>query len=136
MSCTGHIRVLLLTAAILLSGPLIVLAQGTSISDNNQANTTEVHLRWGPRPGVSRYRLQLASDSAFADISFDRVVAGNDYQINDLPPGRYFWRIAPLTDTLGDFSSTGIIDVSKPTQRESPRPRRRQRKPVGRVRRC
>src|SRR6266403_3240045 len=122
MSCTGHIRVLLLTAAILLSGPLIVLAQGTSISDNNQASTTEVHLRWGPRPGVSRYRLQLASDSAFGDIVFDRVVAGNDYQIHDLPPGRYFWRVAPLTGALGEFGSAGIIEVSKSNTLESPAP--------------
>src|SRR6266404_3741843 len=122
MSCTGHTRVLLLAAAILLSGPLIVLAQGTSISDNNQANTTEVHLRWGPRPGVSRYRLQLASDSAFGDIVFDRVVAGNDYRISDLPPGRYFWRVAPLTGTLGEFSSAGIIELSKSTPLESPAP--------------
>src|SRR5260221_6136034 len=100
MSCTGHIRVLLLTAAILLSGPLIVLAQGTSISDNNQTNTTEVHLRWGPRPGISRYRLQLASDSAFGDIVFDRVVDGNDYRIKDLPPSRHIWSVASLTGTL------------------------------------
>src|SRR5467141_1446723 len=121
MSCTGHIRVLLLTAAILWSGPLIVLAQGTSKSDNNQANTTEVHLRWGPRPGVSRYRLQLASDSAFADIVFDRVVAGNEYQIKDLPAGRYFWRIASLTDKRGEFSSTGSIEVAKATLPESSR---------------
>src|SRR5260221_2010498 len=97
MSCTGHIRVLLLTAAILLSGPLIVLAQGSSISDNNQANTTEVHLRWGPRPGVSRYRLQRASDSAVGDIVRDRVAAGNDEEINDLPPGLQFWRVAALS---------------------------------------
>ena len=68
-------------------------------------------MRWGARPGVSRYRLQLASDSAFADILFDRVVAGNDYQINDLTPGRYFWRIAPLTDRLGEFSSAGVIEA-------------------------
>jgi outer membrane protein assembly factor BamB len=122
MSCIGHIRVLLLTAAILLSGPLIVLAQGTSTSNNNQTNTTEVHLRWGPRPGVSRYRLQLSSDSAFGDIVFDRVVAGSDYQINDLPPGQYFWRVAPLTGTLGEFSSAGIIEVSKSTPLESPAP--------------
>src|SRR5258706_15772029 len=136
MYCSGHFRVLLLTAAMFLPGAVSVLAQSNPLpGSNTQPNNTEGHLHWGAQPGVCRYRLRLANDSAFADISFDRVVAGNDYQINDLPPGRYFWRIAPLTDTLGDFSSTGIIELSKRTQRESPRPRH-QRKPVGRVRRC
>jgi outer membrane protein assembly factor BamB len=115
MYCSGQFRVLLLTAAMFLPGAVLVLGQTGTIE-----NSTEVHLRWGPRPGVSRYRLQLASDGAFADIVFDRVVAGNDYQVNDLPPGRYFWRIAPLSATRGEFSSAGVIEVSKPTLRESP----------------
>src|SRR5882672_11279839 len=116
MYCSGYFRVLLLTAAMLLPGTVSVLAQ----TNTTETNTTEVHLRWGPRPGVSRYRLQLASDGAFADIVFDRVVAGNDYRVNDLPPGRYFWRIAPLTATRGEFSSAGVIEVSKSSSRESP----------------
>src|SRR5258708_18230693 len=107
MCCSGHCRVLLLTAAMFLPGAVSVLAQSNPLrGSNTQPNKTEIHLLWCERPGVSRYRLQLANDGAFADIASDRVVAGNDYQINDLPPGRYFWRIAPLTDTLGDFSST------------------------------
>jgi outer membrane protein assembly factor BamB len=114
---SGYFRALLLTAAIFLPGMVSVLAQG-----NTTPTTTEVHLRWGQRPGVSRYRLQLASDSAFSDIMFDRVVPGNDYQVNDLAPGRYFWRIAPLTDNLGEFSSAGIIEVGKPTSQASPTP--------------
>src|SRR5436309_2134797 len=113
MFCSSQFRALLLTAATILPGAVFVLAQSAPSPDNTQANNTEVHLRWSPRPGVSRYRLQLASDSAFADILFDRVVAGSDYQIKDLPPGRYFWRIAPLTDKLGEFSSAGSIEVEK-----------------------
>ena len=120
MYCSGHFRALLLTAAILLPG--LVFAQSSSSPENTQANSTEVHLRWGPRLGVSRYRLQLASDRAFADILFDRVVAANDYQINDLPPGWYDWRIAPLTDKLGNFSPAGSIEVRERTLRESPTP--------------
>jgi outer membrane protein assembly factor BamB len=120
MYCSGHFRSLLLTAAILLPGT--VIAQISSSPENTQVNNTEVHLRWGPRPGVSRYRLQLASDSSFADILFDRVVAANDYQINDLPPGWYYWRIAPLTDRLGEFSSAGRIEVSNRPLRERPTP--------------
>lgn len=106
---------------MLLPGTVFVLAQ--TAPPNSQTNNTEVHLRWGSRPGVSRYRLQLASDSAFADIVFDRVVAGNEYQIQDLPAGRYFWRVAALTAKLGEFSSAGSIDVTKATLSESPPPR-------------
>src|SRR5882672_6248660 len=108
MYCSGHFRALLLLSAMLLPG-FAVFAQRTP--PNSQTDNTEVHLHWGARPGVARYRLQLASDSAFADILFDRVVAGNDYQIKDLSPGRYFWRVAPLTDRLGDFSSAAVIAV-------------------------
>ena len=119
MYCSGHFRVLLLIAVMLLSGTVFVLAQSAQLT---QADNTEVHLRWGARPGVARYRLQLASDGAFADIVFDRVVAGNDYEITDLLPGRYFWRVAPLTGKLGEFSSTGSIEVRKQTPPESPTP--------------
>lgn len=112
---------MLLTAAMLLPGAALVLAQSPTQGDS-QISGAAVHLRWSPRPGVSRYRLQLAGDSAFADILFDRVVVGNDYQINDLSPGRYFWRIAPLTATLGEFSTPAIIEVRKPTPRASPTP--------------
>src|SRR6266550_1127868 len=120
MYCSRQFRVLLLTAAMLLPGTVFVLAQTAPSPDNVQTNNTEVHLRWGARPGISRYRLQLASDSAFSDIVFDGVVAGNDYQIKDLSPGRYFWRIAPLTGKLGDFSSAGSIEVGKRILPESP----------------
>jgi len=121
MYCFRHFRLLLLTAAMLLPGAAPVLAQNPS-QNNAQASGTAVHLRWSPRPGVLRYRLQLASDSAFADILFDRVVTGNDYQINGLLPGRYSWRIAPLTATLGEFSTPAVIEVREPTPRASPTP--------------
>jgi outer membrane protein assembly factor BamB len=78
--------------------------------DQQQSNTT-VHLEWGKRPGVARYRLQLASDVNFRDIVFDRVINGNQTQVNDLAPGNYFWRVAPLTNALGQFSSAGQIEI-------------------------
>jgi outer membrane protein assembly factor BamB len=111
MYCSGHFRALFLIAAMLSNSLAVVLAQNTPAS--SQTNNTEVHLRWGARPGVARYRLQLAGDSAFADILFDRVVAGNEYVIKELSPGRYFWRVAPLTNHLGEFSSAAVIEVSK-----------------------
>src|SRR6185437_7641041 len=108
-----HGRFLVLVAAALLFGSA-VLAQRTPTvfaSPYKLAPQTLVTVRWGARPGVSRYRLQFANDRDFADIVFDRVVNGHEYQVNDLPPGKYFWRVAPLDPQLGAFSSAGVIDV-------------------------
>ena len=115
-----HGRFLVLVAAALLFGSAMlvfgsaVLAQRPPTafaSPYKLAPQTLVTVRWGARPGVSRYRLQLANDRDFADIVFDRVVNGHEYQVNDLPPGKYFWRVAPLDPQLGTFSSAGVIDV-------------------------
>src|SRR6266403_5205403 len=119
MHYSGHLRVLLLTVAILLPGPTSAFVQRAQAQDQTQIAGTEVHLHWGARPGVLRFRLQLASDSAFADIVFDRVVSGTEYRVSDLPPGKYFWRISALTDKLGEFSSAGVIQVPLPTSRET-----------------
>jgi hypothetical protein len=52
-------------------------------------------VRWQGKPGVNRYRLQLATDERFQDIVFDQAVEGRQYVVKDLPPGNYFWRVAP-----------------------------------------
>jgi outer membrane protein assembly factor BamB len=52
-------------------------------------------VRWQGKPGVSRYRLQLATDEKFEDVVFDQAVEGRQYVVRDLPPGNYFWRVAP-----------------------------------------
>ncbi|MDX6443806.1 MAG: hypothetical protein QOH71_880 [Blastocatellia bacterium] len=114
---------LLLTVAILLSGLSLSFAQSTpATSQALNSQTTEVQLRWGIRPGVTRYRLQLATDSLFSDIVFDRVVSGNDYRISELEAGRYFWRLAPLTKQRGEFSSAGVVEVSRTLPQSSPTP--------------
>lgn len=118
----GHFRALLLTAALLSPALPVASSAFAQSTPDPRANNTEVHLRWGARPGVARYRLQLATDESFADIQFDRVVSGNEYQIEGLDPGRYFWRIAPLTKRLGEFSSIGVIEVSRPAPRQTPTP--------------
>ena len=133
MYCSGHLRVLILLAAMLSLGAIAAPARNErlqtvqpSAAQNTKANIpTTINLRWAPRPGVFRYRLQLAADRGFLDIVFDRVVNGNEYRIDDLPPGSYFWRIAPLTNKLGEFSSAAPIEVRKQTesagmQREPP----------------
>ncbi len=105
---SNHVRVLLLVALVALSGNASSL---TAQPPQPTQEKTTVHLRWGTRPGVFRYRLQLANDSLFRDIVFDRVVNGNETTIDDLPAGRYFWRVASLTTKLGDFSSAGVVEV-------------------------
>jgi outer membrane protein assembly factor BamB len=52
-------------------------------------------VRWQGKPGVNRYRLQLATDEKFEDVVFDQAVEGQQYVVKDLPPGNYFWRVAP-----------------------------------------
>jgi hypothetical protein len=123
MYCSGHFRALLLSTAILLFGlPIAFSSFAQNPLNSSQPGDTDVHLRWGARPGVARYRLQLATDGSFADIIFDRVVAGSDYQIEGLEPGRYFWRVASLTKELGEFSSAGVIEVSRTPPRANPTP--------------
>ena len=75
---------------ILIVSTLVTINGSVNAQDNPQVpNHTTVHLRWGPRPGVSRFRLQLASDRNFRDIVFDRVISGLETDINDLAPGKY-----------------------------------------------
>jgi len=109
----------LLTAAILLSAfpakpqNRDLLSRQPDIQTNTPA---KVNLRWSLRPGVSRYRLQIARDIGFVDMVFDRVVTGNEFQAGDLSPGKYFWRVAPLTSKLGQFSSALVIEVRAQAQ--------------------
>jgi outer membrane protein assembly factor BamB len=118
MFCSTHSRVLLLFAAIGLG--CFSIGQAAAQDLTRPPNHTAVHLRWGSRSGVSSYRLQIARDSGFADIVLDRVVRGNDFEINELEPGRYFWRVAALTRSLGEFSSAGVIDVQRVIAAASP----------------
>ena len=86
-----------------------VLAQPNSQPQPN----TKVHLHWGARPGISRYRFQVAGDRDFRDVVIDRVINGTETDIDDLAPGKYFWRIAPLSKTLGEYSSAAGIDIAE-----------------------
>lgn len=112
-----HVCFTILTGATLLLTGGRLPAQNTSPAFPNQSSSraqeqsTQVHLRWGVRTGIFRYRLQCARDREFTDIVFDRVVSGNEYEMSDLAPGRYFWRVAALTNGPLQFSSAGVIDV-------------------------
>src|SRR4051812_5489725 len=73
--------------------------QTTATQVNGQTPTAQqlppsILVRWQGKPGVNRYRLQLASDEKFEDIVFDQAVEGRQYVVKGLPPGNYFWRVA------------------------------------------
>ena len=83
-------------------------------------------VRWQGKPGVNRYRLQLATDEKFEDVVFDQAVEGRQYVVKDLPPGNYFWRVAPAAAetsvsysapervTLGSESKVEVASVVLP----------------------
>src|SRR5258708_28274975 len=119
-----HLSLFILTAATLLIAGLPARGVGSAFRRNPSSSAaqagqlTKAHLRWGARPGVFRYRLQLAADREFTDIIFDRVVSGNEYEVSDLTPRKYFWRVAALSNKPLEFSSAGAVDV-RPASRET-----------------
>ena len=88
-----------------------------SIRIQQSASTTEgVLIRWRAREGVRRYRLQLALDNNFNDIVFDRATETNTYRVTELPPGKYYWRVAPATTETESYTTIGVITVAPPTE--------------------
>lgn len=94
----------------------------SSTAQDQEANPTTAGvgtlIRWRARPGVERYRLQLALDNAFNDIVFDRAVIGNSYQVTELPQGRYYWRIAPATTETEAYTVVGVVVIAGANERE------------------
>ncbi|MDQ6653168.1 MAG: PQQ-binding-like beta-propeller repeat protein, partial [Acidobacteriota bacterium] len=60
-------------------------------------------LHWSKQKGVRKYRLQIAGDEHFDDVRFDGPVIGERYVVRDLPPGRYYWRIAPSASQTREY---------------------------------
>src|SRR5262245_528049 len=120
MICVTHARLLVIVVAVMLFCAITTLGQRGATTQTGITQKTLVTVRWGARPGVSRYRLQLANDREFADIVFDRVVYGHEYQVSDLFPGEYYWRVASLNGKLGEFSSGGVIEVTQSTEPTTP----------------
>lgn len=78
-------------------------------------------VRWQGRPGVERYRLQLARDEAFTDIVFDQAVEGRQYVVKGLPPGNYYWRVAAAAaETSTDYSRPERVTLTETGERVEP----------------
>ena len=71
-----------------------------------------VAIQWPRQKGVAKYRLQIASDETFRDIFFDGRVQGERYIATALPPGYYYWRMAPADSSTGLFSTPVRFFVS------------------------
>src|SRR5205085_11704214 len=73
----------------------------------------QIMIRWRGRPGLGRYRLQVARDRDFRDIVFDRAVVGLEYQV-ELPAGdSFFWRVAPAAQETGEFSAPEPVNLNQ-----------------------
>lgn len=74
-------------------------------------SASSVTVRWRGQPGVDRYRLQVASDEGFSDIVFDQAVSGRQHVVN-LPPGNYYWRVAPAVGETGSYSTPQPVEIT------------------------
>ena len=115
---------------IILITLLLIVAQAVPAQTpvNSQATTTQVGptalIRWNLRTRARRFRLQLARDSKFTDIVFDRAVEGKEYLVTELPAGRYFWRVATATPETGTFTRPAPVEIAiqQPTITPTPTP--------------
>jgi len=64
-----------------------------------------VRLQWSGQAGIDTYRLQIASDDKFRDILFDGPVRGERYVVDQIEPGSYYWRVAPVQNGPLTFSA-------------------------------
>src|SRR5438309_3017799 len=117
---------LVVTAFLGVTHAQIPQPQGSPAS----SSAPSVTLHWGARQRVSRYRIQVANDAAFTDIVLDRVVAGLECRVTDLPTGKYFWRVAPLGTTF-NASSAGVIEIRATSATNPPQVTPRQAQTVG-----
>jgi outer membrane protein assembly factor BamB len=93
--------------------------QTTTTQTNGQAPAAHqlepsILVRWQGRPGINRYRLQLATDEKFEDVVFDQAVEGRQYVVKGLPPGDYFWRVAAAAvETSISYSKPERVTLSE-----------------------
>jgi hypothetical protein len=55
-------------------------------------------LRWRQVDAAEKYKLELASDLAFNQIVVQKILNGNQYQLEQaLKPGSYYWRVSSIS---------------------------------------
>lgn len=100
---------LLLTLLLVLLTSISNTAVEAQHTTTTQADITR--LKWDKQSGVERYRLQIAKDDQFNDVLFDGVVAGQEYVVKDLEPGRYYWRLTSLDPRKGELQPPTPFEV-------------------------
>ena len=85
------------------------------------AHWDTTHDDWGGN-GVSQYRVQIATDSAFANVVLEQLVSDNRLAMDQIPVGNYHFRVQAIdfTGNVGQWSETcsftcGIPDTEPPT---------------------
>jgi outer membrane protein assembly factor BamB len=101
---------LLMLSLLLVSAPLLEVRAQSGRAQARQVGPP-LRITWKEQPGIRRYRLQIARDAQFTDIVFDKLVYGLEYTVNELPNGRYYWRIAPAPTEAGQYSQANPIQV-------------------------
>jgi hypothetical protein len=72
-------------------------------------------IAWSQTLGANSYHLQLASDAQFGSglLDIGSVVNNNYRPVDDLPPGRYYWRVASVTAGVeSDFNTPRHFVIS------------------------
>lgn len=108
------LALLLLAAGV--CAPQVIAQSGRPTA--RQVTDTSL-IRWSGQPGIKRYRLQLARDEKFTDIIFDRAVTGLEYKVTELPPGSYYWRVAPAAGETGVYSTPAPVRIGESNGRTS-----------------
>lgn len=82
------------------------------ISPANQSNglNTTVNLSWNSNINSESYRVQVATDAAFANLFLNQTTTATNYTvINLLQETNYYWRILPI-NTCGE-AITGMVNT-------------------------
>lgn len=119
LSILSATRIRILLLLILL--PVFAYGQ----SNKSSPSTTQIdsaRIAWEGIPKVTRYRLQLSRNELFSDIVFDKVVQGREYRVTEIPPGKYFWRVAPAASETGAYSKPMPVTISGQGTTEPPEP--------------
>ena len=99
---------LALVLSLMLAGSASALGQHAG----TRSISFPVPIQWTRQKGVTKHRLQIASDETFHSIFFDGRVHGERYMVSGLPPGYYYWRTAPADISTGRFSTPVRFFVS------------------------
>lgn len=74
-------------------------------------------LSWYPVPGAATYRVQVARESSFANLTLDVTAAEPQVNVGTLAPGAYLWRAQAIgaDGSASDFSESSTFELAAAT---------------------